>query len=99
MKLLTARGTIDEVLIAVSDFDNDFIGENGYDYLWESAEGFDSNRDYVLDLVKDLDPEEKVKAFLHRWMGYDLYYLCYDYHLEKVSENDYVLSVAFDTYE
>lgn len=95
MELLTVRGTIDEVLTTVSDFDNDFTGENAF--LWDDATGYDSNRDYLFDLLKDYKPEDKARAFLEGWLENDFYYQDYKWNLEKLGSDDYILSLAFVT--
>lgn len=95
MELLTVRGTIDEVLTTVSDFDNDFTGENPY--LWDEAIGYDSNREYLFDQLKDYHPIDKATSFIERWMEHDCYYRDYKWSLREIGSDDYILSIAFVT--
>ena len=65
----------------IADFDMDFNGDNGEDYTWEEAleNGFESNLEYVLNIVEDIENDEEcVKAFFEEWMENDGYYAEYD---------------------
>ena len=69
--------------------DNDFNGENGLEYLWEEAEGFESNAEYCLAVVtniEDITPKEMIEKFISLWMDKDSYYDEYD--LGIVEEDD-----------
>lgn len=69
------RESLLDALRSLSDFDYDFNGENGLDYLWEDASGFESNMDYLINEVKDIeDDEECVNTFFEEWLGNDRYY-------------------------
>lgn len=72
--------------------DNDFNGENGYEYLWEDAYGFESNADYCWSIAeKKPTPREMIEEFIYLWMGRDAYY--YDYSL-GILERDGKLFVS-----
>ena len=44
---------LDELLDILYNFDNeDFNGNNGSDYLWECAKGYESNQAYTLDILR-----------------------------------------------
>lgn len=70
------RENLLDALRGLSEFDNDFNGENGDDYfLWEKANGFESNMDYLINEVKDIkDDEECVNTFFEEWLNHDSYY-------------------------
>lgn len=69
------RESLLNTLRNLSDFDCDFNGENGEGYLWDSAEGFESNMEYLINKVKDIKGDENcVNAFFEEWMGNDSYY-------------------------
>ena len=69
------RESLLNALKSLSDFDCDFNGENGNDYLWEDAEGYESNMDYLINEVKDIeDDEECVNTFFDEWLSHDRYY-------------------------
>ena len=58
------RESLLDALRSLSDFDCDFNGENGDDYLWEEANGFESNMDYLINKVRDIkDDEDCVNSF------------------------------------
>ena len=82
-------------LIILSDCDCDFNGENGLGYLWEDAEGFDSNQEYCLSIAeKESTPRAMIEKFISLWMGKDQYY--YDYDLEIIVENGQLfMSLAY----
>lgn len=82
-------------LIILSDYDCDFNGENGREYLWEEAEGFESNQEYCLSIAeKELTPRIMAEKFISMWMGKDQYY--YDYNLEILIEDDKLfMSLAY----
>ena len=69
------RESLLNALISLSDFDCDFNGENGLDYLWEEASGFESNMDYLIDKIRGIkDDEDCVNSFFEEWMYNDRNY-------------------------
>lgn len=69
------RESLLNALISLSDFDCDFNGENGLDYLWEEASGFESNMDYLIDKIRGIkDDEDCVNSFFEEWMDNDRNY-------------------------
>ena len=77
--------------------DNDFNGENGKEYLWEDAEGFESNLEYCLSIAeKESTPKLMIRKFVGLWMGKDNYYLDYDLEILQHEEILFV-SLAFIT--
>lgn len=90
----------EEVLATLSFFDDeDFNGNNGDEYLWEMAQGFESNQDYVLDTLKksDLTGEQLVYEYFDMWMGVDGYYEDYEVIVDTFSDNKAVISIAYET--
>ena len=69
----------------IVDCDLDFNGENGPEYLWEDAEGFESNRDYLIDYISKYDgAETMIKTFMDIWMEKDAhYYIRNEYEVIK----------------
>ena len=82
-------------LMFLSNNDCDFNGENGLEYLWEEAEGFESNAEYCLSIAeKEPTPREMIEKFISLWMGKDPYY--YDYDLGVLVQDDKVfVSLAY----
>ena len=84
-------------LASLSDFDCDFNGENGIEYAWEEtvANGFESNLEYLLDKVKDIENDiECVETFVDYWMENDKNYY-QDYVLEYlIEDNIFVISLS-----
>ena len=75
------RADLLNTLRNMADFDMDFNGDNGEDYTWEEAleKGFESNLEYVIDEVKDIENDEEcVKTFFEEWMENDGYYAEYE---------------------
>ncbi len=69
------RESLLDALRSLSDFDCDFNGENGDDYLWEEANGFESNMDYLINKVREIkDDEDCVNSFFEEWMDNDRNY-------------------------
>ena len=83
-------------LMDFADCDCDFNGENGLEYLWEEAEGFESNAAYCLSIAEnEQTPKEMVEKFISLWMGKDRYY--YDYDLGILIEDDKLfMSLAYE---
>ena len=89
-----------EVLATLSVFDDeDFNGNNGKEYLWEVAQEYESNQDYVLDILEksDLTGENLVYKYFDMWLGNDGYYSDYDVIVESFKDNRAVISVAYET--
>lgn len=88
-------------LVELSDLDADFTGDNGDEYLWNKAKakGFENNRDYVLNEIKDDNKVSMIDNFFRLWLGNDNYYKDYDYNilLDKESKNIVVISLSFVT--
>lgn len=77
------------------NWDNDFSGENGEDYLWEDSkeEGYENNADYVFNYIKESIEDGYynkyklnsvryatiVEDYLDMWLGGDNYYGEYNY--------------------
>lgn len=78
-----------EYIMELSNCDCDFNGENGPGYLWEEAEGFESNAEYCLAVVtniEDATPKEMIEKFISLWMDKDSYY--HEYDLGIIEEDD-----------
>lgn len=88
------RQSLLNALEIISDFDCDFNGDNGIDYLWDDAEGFESNLDYLLNEVKDIEEDEEVvKSFIEEWMDRDSnYYTEYSYN--TITEDGFVVAIS-----
>ncbi len=72
--------------------DADLCGENGPEYLWKEAEGFECNADYVWSIAeKEATPKEMLEKFFSVWLSSDSYYIHYDY---SVVLNENKLSAA-----
>ena len=84
-------------LMDLADCDSDFNGDNGDEYLWEEAEGFESNAEYCLSIAQnEIRPREMVEKFISLWMGKDSYY--YDYDLGVLVQDDKLfVSLAYAT--
>ena len=70
----------------VNEYDDDFNGNNGEDYLWKIAkdDGFKTNIDYCINEVitqyeLDGDIKKAIENFFDLWFGSDDYYEEYDY--------------------
>lgn len=86
-------------LANISDFDCDFNGENGIDYAWDETleEGFESNLEYLLNEVKDIeDDEECINAFIDEWIRNDNYYDEYEVNC-LTDSNGRVTVISFVT--
>lgn len=92
----TKEGAID-CLASLINIDNDFNGENGPEYLWEEAEGFECNADYCLSIAeKENTPREMIEKFISLWMSRDYYYQDYDLGI-LVEDDKLFLSFAYMT--
>lgn len=73
------KADVADTLMCLAGCDCDFNGENGEDYLWEEAEGFESNAEYCLSIAEqEKTPREMIEKFVSLWMGRDQYYQDYD---------------------
>lgn len=72
--------------------DCDFNGENGSEYLWGCADGFESNKEYTIDYLINKYKNETnienclvdiVSDFLNMWMGNDSYYNDYTFQITE----------------
>jgi hypothetical protein len=94
------QNTKEDVSVCLMDLalcDNDFNGENGLEYLWEEAEGFESNAEYCLSIAeKEPTPREMVEKFISMWMGRDYYYENYDIGV-LVRDDRLFISLAYTT--
>lgn len=91
-----AKEDIVAALREVSNYDLDFNGENGPEYLWESAEGFESNQDYLIDYVSQYnDAEKMIKTFMDIWMDKDAhYYIRNSYEIIK-NKTGKIVAICF----
>ena len=72
------KEAVSQMLMDLSNLDWDFNGENGEEYLWFDAEGFDSNAEYTLSVAELEDtPSDMIRTFIEMWMDADSYYLNY----------------------
>ena len=74
---------VKEALISLCESDYDMNGENGDDYLWDEAKGYDSNSEYLASRVGNefqtvKDVISAFKNFMDEWMNRDYYYNDYD---------------------
>ena len=92
----TKRDAVD-TLSCLINIDEDFNGNNGVEYLWEEAEGFESNALYCLSIAeKEPTPRLMIEKFISLWMSRDYYYQ--DYNLGILVEGDKLfLSLAYIT--
>ncbi len=84
-------------LFQTANYDSDFNGDNGYEYLWEDAEGFETNADYCWSIAeKEKTPRLMIEKFISLWMGKDSYYV--DYSIEVLQHEEILfVSLAFAT--
>lgn len=93
-----SRKSLLESLEDLCSFDLDFNGDNGTDYAWEETleAGFESNLDYVIDTVKNIEDDvECVVKFVSMWMDGDSYY--HEHELNYLADDDgnvYVISLS-----
>ena len=74
-------------LMHLADCDCDFNGENGSEYRWKEAEGFESNAEYCLSIAaKEPTPKAMIEKFVSMWMDKDYYYK--DYNLGIIVQDD-----------
>lgn len=92
-----SRECVADALMHLADNDMDFCGDNGYEYRWEVAEGFETNAEYALSVAqKEPTIREMITKFVSIWMDHDSYYENYDL---SISEFDGIIaiSIAFTT--
>lgn len=88
-----------EVLSALSNFsDEDFNGGNGKEYLWEFAQGYESNQEYVLNTLEksELIGEELINKYFELWLENDGYYKNYDVIVTSFQDNKATISVVYN---
>ena len=88
------KGSIINALNEIASIDYDFSGENGEEYLWEEAKGYESNMDYVSKTVDGYTPQALVYNYLNLWLGRDNYYSSYDYQVLELSDSDTLIIVV-----
>ena len=91
------KAAVEKYLLGIADYDCDFNGDNGDEYLWDEAEGFDSNAEYCLSIARQ-EPtlQAMIQKFMSLWMGRDPYY--YSYDVGTVAENyNLFVSIVFIT--
>lgn len=78
--------------------DNDFNGNNGPEFRWERAKGYDCNFDYLEDYLSDIkDPRKYIERFIQEWFDEDSFY--YDeYSVRIIKDDSYlIVSVVYTT--
>lgn len=91
------RQSLLKALEHLSNCDEDFNGNNGPEYLWQQASdgNYNSNQQYVLDIIKDLPSDDDVvQAFLDYWVKHDSYYRRYECTVHK-NQKDQIDAIAF----
>ena len=85
----------------VDEYDDDFNGNNGEDFLWRKAKdnGFKTNIDYCINKVitqyeVDGNIVKAIENFFDLWFGSDGYYEEYDYCVYEY-KNKLFISFAF----
>lgn len=74
-------------LMWIAQSDADFCGDNGYEYLWKEAEGFECNADYVLSVAeKEPTIPKMIRKFFDMWMGKDYYYTDYEVKIKELND-------------
>ena len=93
------RESLLNALRTLAENDCDFNGDNGIDYNWDitNEKGFDSNLDYVIDCVKDIDDDlECINEFIDCWLAGDGYYL--DYEMDYLTDdNENIIAISLAT--
>ena len=88
------KESIINALNEIASIDYDFSGENGSEYLWEEAKGYESNMDYVAKTVDGYTSQAIVYKYLSMWLGRDSYYTSYDYQVLEMSDSDTIIIVV-----
>ena len=88
---------VKQFLFNAANYDSDFNGDNGYEYLWEDAEGFETNADYCWSIAeKEKTPRLMIEKFISLWMGKDNFYV--DYSIEVLQYEEMLFaSLVFVT--
>lgn len=95
--MANTKEEVAKTLMCLANNDCDFNGDNGDEYLWEEAEGLESNAEYCLSIAeKEKTPREMIEKFISLWMGRDYYYQDYDLGI-LVQDNKLFLSLAYMT--
>jgi hypothetical protein len=90
-KIKNEKSYAQNFLASLAINDNDFNGNNGLEFLWEEARGYNSNFDYLEDYLSDIeDAETYIREFIERWIGADDYYEEYSLRIEKEGDFLYV---------
>lgn len=94
-KITNTKKEAAKSLLILANIDSDFNGDNGMEYLWEDAEGFESNAEYCLSISEnESTPRMMIEKFISLWMGRDSYYD--DYNLEILAHEDVLfISLAY----
>lgn len=90
----STRNALLNALKELAEVDADFNGEND-GYLWNESEknGFESNVDYAIDVVKDIPKDEDlVEKFISLWMEKDGYYG--QTSIEIIKKNDKIIALS-----
>ncbi len=84
-------------VFTAANYDSDFNGDNGYEYLWENAEGFESNAEYCWSIAeKEATPRAMIQKFVVLWMDRDPFYR--DYSIDILQHEEILfVSLAFVT--
>lgn len=83
-------------LIELSNDDLDFSGENAEYIKWEEALDFNSNRDYLLDLIKPYsNNDDAITDFIEIWLNEDCYYENYEFNIVEINDI-VVVSLAYN---
>jgi hypothetical protein len=93
------RQSLLDTLAGMSEFDCDFSGDNGNEYAWDVTleKGFESNLEYLLNEVKDIEDDgECIDTFFEEWMGKDSYYAKYEVNY-LTDEKGRVVVIGFAT--
>lgn len=86
------RDDVMQALLEISMGDADFCGDNGDEYLWEEAKGFECNAEYVLSIASQSQSTLNIiKKFVSMWMDGDNYYTDYDL---AISELNGIISIS-----
>lgn len=90
------RESLISALKNISEFDNDFTSKNGKDFLWKEAKKYNSNMEYLINEVKNIeDDKECIETFFNRWMEHDGdYYIKYQLSL-ILNEKKQVKVISF----
>jgi hypothetical protein len=88
-----SRESAYDCLAELSIRDNDFNGANGTEYLWDEAQGYDSNMEYCLAQIKRCTTvRSMIEKFIFIWFGNDSF--TYQKYKLSVIESDDKLFVS-----